>query len=176
MWFVIILIIVAVIIFMAKKYFDKAKAEQIKREKAEKKKKAETEAKARAVKFEVITDYEKQKFAAKGNDILSTTLNVFNKAKTGDAGAMFILAVAYQGIEIPSKAFYWMQKASKKGNTDAMYWLGEFYVSGYGVSKDKMKGVHMIMNAATEGNKEAIKSLKENGMTVADMRSIGINV
>lgn len=177
MWFVIILIVVAVIVVIAKKSADKAKAEQLERERIEKQKRAEAEAKAKKARFEIITDAEKQKLSAHGEDVLSATLNAFNKAVKGDADAMLLMAITYQAkIQNAQKSAYWMQKSSNAGSSEAMYWLGEFYVSGYGVSKNRIKGVSMIMDAAREGNKQAIQSLKENGMSVAEMRSIGIPV
>lgn len=177
MWFVIILIVVAVIIVIAKKSADKAKAEQLERERIEKQKKAEAEAKARKAKFEVITDAEKQKLSAHGEDILSTTLNAFNKAVKGDVDAMLLMAITYQAkIQNAQKSAYWMQKSSNAGSSEAMYWLGEFYVSGYGVPENRIKGVSMIMDAAKKGNKQAIQSLRENGMSVAEMRSVGIPI
>ncbi|MBE6648786.1 MAG: sel1 repeat family protein [Ruminococcaceae bacterium] len=173
MWFIIILIVV-VIVVKVKKTVDKAKNEQLDRERIEKKKKAQTEAKAR---FEVITDAEKQKLLACGEDVLSTTLNAFNKAIKGDADAMLFMAITYQAkIQNAKKSAYWMQKSSDAGSSDSKYWLGEFYVSGYGVPQDRVKGVSLIMDAAREGNKKAIQSLKENGMSVAEMRSVGIPV
>lgn len=177
MWFIIILIVVAVIVVVAKKSSDKTKAEQLEREKIERQKKAEAEAKARKAKFEVITDTEKQKLSACGEDILPTTLNAFDKAIKGDSDAMLFMAITYQSkLQNPQKSFYWMQKSSNSGNSEAMYWLGEFYVSGYGVSENRVKGVAMIMDSARKGNKQAIQSLKENGMSVAEMRSCGISV
>lgn len=177
MWFVIILIVVAVIVVIAKKSADKAKAEQLERERIEKQKKAETEAKARKAKFEVITNAEKQKLSTHGEDVLPTTLNAFNKAIKGDADAMLFMAITYQAkIQNAQKSAYWMQKSSNAGSSEAMYWLGEFYVSGYGVPENRVKGVSMIMDAARKGNKTAIQSLKENGMSVAEMRSVGISL
>lgn len=177
MWLIIILIFVAVIVIIAKKSSDKAKVEQLEKERIEKQKKAEADAKARKAKFEVITDTEKQKLSACGEDILPTTLNAFDKAIKGDADAMLFMAITYQSkLQNSQKSAYWMQKSSNAGSSEAMYWLGEFYVSGYGVPENRMKGVSMIMDAAQKGNIHAIQSLKENGMSVDKMRSIGIPV
>lgn len=177
MTFIIILIVIVAIVVIAMKMADKAKAEQVEREKIEKQKKAEAEANDRKEKFEVITAAEKQKLSACGEDILATTLVAFDKAIKGNADAMLFMAITYQAkIQNAQKSAYWMQKASNSGNAEAMYWLGEFYVSGYGVPEDRYKGVSIIMDAAKEGNKTAIHALKEDGMSVADMRSIGIPV
>lgn len=177
MWFVIILVVIAVIVVIAKRSADKVKAEQLERARIEKQQKAEADAKAMKAKFETITETEKQKLSTHGEEVLSTTLNAFNKAIEGDADAMLFMAIIYQSkIQSPQKSAYWMQKSSNAGSSEAMYWLGEFYVSGYGVPENRIKGVSMIMDAAQKGNKQAIQSLKENGMSAAEMRSVGIPV
>lgn len=177
MWFIIILIIAVVIIFILKKRSDKIYAEQLEQEKIEQRKKAAEKAKIQKSKLEVITEAEKQKLSAQGENILSTTLNAFDKATKGDTTAMLLMGITYQAkIQNPQKAAYWMQKSSNAGNVDALYWLGEFYVSGYGVQENRVKGVSMIIDAAKKGNKDAIQSLKENGMSLSEMRSVGIPV
>lgn len=177
MGFVIILIVIAIIVVASKKIADKSQAEQLERERIEKRKKAESEAKAKKLRFEVITEAEKQKLSAQGEDILSTTLNAFDKATKGDAKAMLLMGLTYQSkLKNPKKSAYWMQKSSNASDVEALYWLGEFYVSGYGVQENRVKGVSMIMDAARKGNKLAIQSLKENGMSVSEMRSVGISV
>lgn len=174
---IVVLIIVAVIIVVVKKATAKAKTKQLEREKIEKQKKAELEAKAQKAKFEVITDAEKQKLSADGEEVLSTTINAFNMAIKDDSDAMLFMAITYQSkIQNSQKAAYWMQKSSNAGNSEAMYWLGEFYVNGYGVQENKTHGVWLIMESARKGNKQAIQSLKENGMSVDKMRSVGIPV
>ena len=176
MWLVIVLIII-VIVVVVKKSADKAKAEQLEKERIEKQQKAQAEAKARATTYGVMTDTEKQKLSAQGGDILSTTLTALDKATKGDADAMLFMAITYQSkLQNSQKSAYWMQKSSNAGSSEAMYWLGEFYVSGYGVQENRIKGVSLIMDAAKKGNKQAIQSLKDNGMSITEMRSIGIQV
>lgn len=171
MIFVIILIIFVAVIIIAKKSSDQEEAERIEREK-----RVEQE-RARKEMYETLTASEKQKLKVYSEETLSTTVNALNKAKHGDSNAMLLLAITYQAkLQNPSKSFYWMQKSSNAGNAEAMYWLGEFYVSGYGVSENRIKGVSTIMDAAKKGNKQAIQSLKETGMSEAEMRSIGIPV
>lgn len=174
MEFIIVLIIIAVIIFFAKKQLDKANAEKLERERIERQQKAVAEVKAKKAKFEVITEAEKQKLISRG--VLNATINAFNLAVKGDAEAMLFMGLTYQQIQVKSKSFYWMEKSSNAGNSDALYWLGEFYVSGYGVSENRTKGVSMVIKAATKGNKLAIQSLRNNGMTIEEMRSCGIPV
>ena len=177
MWIIIVLIIVAVVAFVIKSNNDKAKAEQLEKEKAERAKKTEAEAKAKKDKFEVFTEAEKQQLLKlEGEARLKTTLDVFEQAKKGNTTAMTLMGVTYQRIKVPSKAVYWFEKSSKLGNAEGLYWYGECFVSGYGVPENRTKGISMIMDAATKGNKSAIEALKENGMTNADLRSIGVNI
>lgn len=171
MIFVIILIIVIAVIIVAKWSSDQEKAERIEREK-----RIEQE-RARKEMYETLTAAEKQKLKAHSKETLATTVNALDKAKNGDSRAMLLLAITYQKmLQSESKSFYWMQRAMNAGNAEAMYWLGEYYVSGYGVKENRIKGVSIIMDAAKKGNKKAIQSLKENGMSEAEMRSIGIQV
>lgn len=177
MQFVIILIVVAVIIVIVTKSSDKAQAEQLEKERIERQKKDEAEANAKKAKFEVITDAEKQKLSVCGEDVLLNTLNAFNKAVKGDSDAMVLMGLTYQvKLKNPSKTVYWMEKSANTGSSEGLYWYGECFVSGYGVPENRIKGVSMIMDAARKGNKQAIQSLKDNGMSVAEMRSIGIPV
>lgn len=174
MEFIIVIVIIGVIVFFVKTQADKAKAERLERERVERQQKAATVAKAKKAKFEVITEAEKQKLASRG--VLDVTLNAFNKAVKGDAKSMLFMGITYQQIQVENKSFYWMEKSSNAGNSDALYWLGEFYVGGYGVQANRTKGVGMVILAAKKGNKLAIQSLKENGMSVEEMRSCGIPV
>ena len=113
---------------------------------------------------------------AKG-DNLAATLNMFDKATKGDTEAMVGMGLMYQ-VELKngSKAFYWMQKASNLGNAEGTYWLGKFYINGYGVNEDRNEGVLKIIMAARNGHKAAIQDLKEVGISVEKMRSCGIPV
>lgn len=173
----IILIIIIVAVFVAKGYADKAQAEKLERERIEKKKKAEAYARAQKAKYEVLTEAEKEILSEDGEERLTVTLNAFDAAVKGDAEAMLLMALTYQAcIRDEKKSFYWMQKASKAGDMDATYWLGEFYVSGYGVTENRTRGIMYIMDAAKKGNERAIQALKENGMSIAQMRSMGIPV
>lgn len=176
MEFIIVIVIIGVIVFFVKKQADKAKAERLERERIERQQKSAAAAKSKKAKFEVITEAEKQRLAKLGDSQLNSAVNAFKLAVNGDAKAMLFMGITYQQIQVSSKSFYWMEKSANAGNSEALYWLGEFYVSGYGVQANRTKGVSMIMQAATKGNKLAIQSLKENGMSVEEMRSCGIPV
>lgn len=178
MWLLIIIIIAIVVAVFVKKYADKAKQEQIEKAKIEKQRKREAEARANKAKYEVLTETEKQQLVKLGGDeLLNVTLDIFNKAIRGNTDAMVFMGITYQAkLKNPRKTIYWLQKAADAGNSDGLYWCGECYVSGYGVQENRTKGVSMIIQAASKGSKQAIQSLKENGMTVAEMRSCGIPV
>ena len=177
MWFIVVLMVIAVVAVMVKLYMDEAKAERLESEKAGRQKEVEAAAQVPKARFEEMTDSEKAMLSAEGEEVLETTLNAFRRAGEGDADAMLFMAITYQSkLQNEQKAFNWMKKASDAGSAEAMYWLGEFYVNGYGVPVNKMKGVSKIIDAAKNGSPTAIESLKENGMTEEQMRSVGIAV
>lgn len=75
------------------------------------------------------------------------------------------------------KSAYWIQKAANAGNLDAKFWLGKYYMHGYGVKENRVKGTSIIIAAAQKGNKLAIESLAEDfHMSKEEMRSNGIPV
>jgi TPR repeat protein len=57
-------------------------------------------------------------------------------------------------------AISYYNKASLKGNTDAIYRLGTIYANGYGVSQDLLKAFHLYTKAFSMGNKDASGELK----------------
>lgn len=174
MWILFLLVVAIIIIYAAKRYSDKANKEKLAKEKIEREKQATAEAKIKKENYEKITDEEKRQLSLQ-EDSLSAVLNAFDKAVNGDTEAMVFMGVVYQSkLQNPQKSFYWIQKSANAGNSEGLYWLGEFYVSGYGVSKNRIKGVNMIMQAASKGNELAIQSLKDNGMTDEQLRSCGI--
>ncbi len=173
---IIILIVIGVCVFIAyKRKKDKDAEVAIEGKNVEEKKKTE-EVNNRA-KYEVLTDTEKKSLSAISEDLLKTTLNAFKLAQEGNDDAMLLIGLTYQSkLKNSQKAFYWVQKASNKGNAEGKYWLGEFYVSGYGVSQNKTQGMSLIMDAARKGNKRAFESLKEVGMTASEMKACGIPI
>lgn len=113
-----------------------------------------------------------------GDDLLTVSLKAFEGAKNGNADDMVFLGLTiYKDVlRNSTKTSYWLKKAADAGNADGMYWYGECLVSGYGIHEDRTQGLFFIMDAAKKGNKEAINSLKENGMSIAEMRSVDIPV
>lgn len=75
------------------------------------------------------------------------------------------------------KSAYWIQKAANAGNLDAKFWLGKYYMHGYGVKENRVKGTSIIIAAAQKGNKLAIEShLEDFYMYKEEMRFNGIPV
>lgn len=130
------------------------------------------------VNFETITDTDKQQLAyAGGNNLLSFTIDQYQKAVNGDTNAMISLGAIYQSkINNAPKAAFWYATAHRFGNLEGTYWYGECCIRGYGVEKDGMLGYGYILMAAQKGNQSAIESFRERGMSVEEMRSNGIPV
>ncbi len=128
--------------------------------------------------LEVITNSEKEQLLKSGGEErLNATINALDLANKGKADAMILLGITYQSvIKNPEKTAYWFQKASSTGSADGLYWYGECFASGYGVPMDKTKGMNMIFDAARKGSKEAVQSLLDSGVTLAQMRSVGIDI
>lgn len=126
--------------------------------------------------MEKITDAEKQKLSNMGKlDVITTA---YNKAINGDSESMLFLGLTYNmELNNPKKSFYWMEKAMKKGNAQAEYFLGTYYADGYGVKENRIQGIDMIINSASKGNKDAIDCcMNKMGMSIEEMRNCGIPV
>ena len=126
--------------------------------------------------MEKITDAEKQKLANMGKlDVITTA---YNKAINGDSQAIMFMGTVYDmDLKIPQKAFYWMERATKKGNDEAEYFLGTYYADGYGVEKNRTKGISLIISSASKGNKDAIDCcMNKMEMSIEEMRNCGIPV
>ena len=91
-------------------------------------------------------------------------------AEEGMPEAMFRLGVCYywnEGVERSTpkshdmkKCADWMLKAAELGNSDAMYWLGNYlYGNGEGVEKNETKVIEWLTQAADAHNHKAELSL-----------------
>ena len=85
------------------------------------------------------------------------------KAKQGDAGAQFTLAVCYyqgDGVEKDFvEAVKWFRKAAAQGDAAAQYNLGVCYANGTGVEKDFVEAVKWYRKAAEQGHAFAQSNL-----------------
>ena len=85
----------------------------------------------------------------------SRFLAVEARAKQGDAGAQFTLAVCYDqgdGVEKDSvEAVKWTRKAAEQGYAHAQLRLGLRYYKGEGVEKDFVEAVNWFRKAAEQG-------------------------
>lgn len=177
-FFAVLLVVVVIIAIAIKKRSDKDREKKIAEEKYERQQKAVAEAKVRKEKYEVFTEDEKNRILADGETDLNTVLLAFDKAINGDVEAMAFMGYTYKlTIKNPSKSFYWLQKASNAGYSDAKFFLGECYMNGYGVTENRVYGTSLILDAAREGNSLAIKSLlKDFGVPKEELREQGIPV
>ncbi|QXO72612.1 tetratricopeptide repeat protein [Morganella morganii] len=67
-----------------------------------------------------------------------------------------------EGIGFPQNsvfARYWFEKAAEQNNADALFYLGEFYMDGYGVAKDVKRGYQLYQKAAELGSSHAMNNL-----------------
>lgn len=104
---------------------------------------------------EIITESEKKKLTQLGE--IESVLMAHQKAVNGDPKAMEYLGLTYATVlDIPEKAFYWIEEATKKGSISAQYVLGTYYGSGYGVEENKVMAVDLIIHSADMGNNDAI--------------------
>lgn len=124
----------------------------------------------------ILSDAEKQKLQQMGR--LEPVEIAYGKAKAGDSQAMMFMGMSYNlDLKNPRKAFYWMDKATKKGNDQAEYFLGTYYADGYGVDKNRTKGISIILSSASKGNKDAIDCcMNKMEMSIEEMRNCGIPV
>lgn len=171
MWFVILLIIAVVTFLVIKKKTDDRRADEERERKA-------SEARARVANLEKFTDDERGILAKQGKETLDATINAFEMSKKGDIDAMTMMGYTYKlKLNNATKSFHWMQKAAKAGGPDAMFWLGKYYLHGYGVNENRVTGTHYVLEAAKKGSKDAINCLIEDyGMSKDEMRSNGIHV
>lgn len=175
MWLFICAIIIAGIAcfaFIVKKASEASKEEEAKQ--IELRRQAEAEAKRK--KNEILTDAELQDVANDKEQDADTCAFMFEKAVHGNVEAMTYMGYIYRlSIKNPQKSVYWFEKAAGLGSSDALYWLGSYYIDGYGVPMDRMKGVGYITDAARAGSQYAIDSLKKDfGLSVSEIRSMGI--
>jgi len=178
MWIVALIVIVVIIGVVVKKFADKAEQEKLEQEKIERKKRAAAEAASKRQKYEKITESEREQLKKCGDEVLNAALNAFNASIKGDATAMTLLGYTYRlHLKDSVKSAYWIEKAANAGNLDAKHWLGKYYMHGYGVTENRVKGTSIIIAAAQKGNKLAIECLSEDfNMSKAEMRSNGISV
>jgi len=87
-------------------------------------------------------------------------------AEAGDPDAMVQMAVFCRDGKAdeprnPEKAFEWAEQALKGGNTEAYYFLGQFYEYGIGVDQDLNKALEFYRLSKKEGDKDAEKKVRE---------------
>jgi len=170
-WIVILLIIAIIVFAIVKKKADDRRAKEEQERRA-------AEARARIANLETLTENEKNAIAKQGKEVLDATLNALRKAKSGDVEAMTMMGYTYKlKLNNASKSFHWIEKASKAGGADATFWLGKYYLHGYGIKENRVTGTHYVLEAARKGSKDAINCLIEDyGMSKEEMRTNGIRV
>jgi len=89
-------------------------------------------------------------------------------AEKGDVNSQFKLGLCYAlGLGVTkdeAKAFGWFSKAAGQGHARALYVVGLCYNDGTGIAKDAARAIECLKLAATAGDEDAKKWLKEQGL------------
>jgi len=88
-------------------------------------------------------------------------ISLIIEADNGDSDAQNDLALLFLEHSKPNIALYWLNLAVKQDNPDAMQLLGQCYLSGNGILKDKNQAMTWISKAATLGHKIALKQMDD---------------
>lgn len=88
--------------------------------------------------------------------------------KSDEGRCKWILATMYsEKGELGKNDAEWLKytnQAVEKGDPDAQFWLGLYYLDGRIVRKDPNKGLELIKKAAQQNNIKAIRFLEENNI------------
>ncbi len=101
------------------------------------------------------------------SELRGKALEYFRKAQTGDAVAMYKLALCFRyadhGAKVDdNKYFYWANKASENGCPGGTYHVAQCYHSGMGVAENETKAEEWLSKAYSEA-----LPLANNGDAVA---------
>jgi TPR repeat protein len=80
---------------------------------------------------------------------------MIERAKAGDATAMFAIGNAYYDELNYAMAIIWLRKSAANKNADAMNKLGFIYHSGYGVDVNFAIALEWFLKATKQGHTEA---------------------
>ncbi|MGY6277341.1 tetratricopeptide repeat protein [Methylomonas sp. MgM2] len=92
----------------------------------------------------------------------SDDVELVEQADAGVAAAQNDLGLVFVSHGKWKSAIYWLEAAAKQNFPDAMQWLGECYLNGLGVEKDRHLAVMWIAKAASLGH--AIAKLQIEAM------------
>ena len=109
-----------------------------------------------------LTDRQKA-YAAETEKLKKLAEANLKKAEAGDVAAMVKVAMVYQSTEDGfdqdfKKAFFWAEKAAKKGNVTAMSIVGALYGRGDGVEENDEKAFEWSLKAAQKGDVDSMYS------------------
>lgn len=79
-------------------------------------------------------------------------------ARRGEPMAMYSLGEVAYIEKSYEAAHYWFELARKHGHVRSLYWLGKLYWRGQGVTRDRVKALHLFEQAA-HGNAYEAKRL-----------------
>lgn len=102
-----------------------------------------------------------EEYAAETRKLEAKAKELIKKAESGDVSAMVKVAAIYQATDDGltqdyKKAFYWAEKAAKKGNAEGMGLLAALYSRGDGVEQDHEKAFEWSLKAAQKGDTDSM--------------------
>jgi hypothetical protein len=77
---------------------------------------------------------------------------LMEQADAGDADAQTDIALLFQDGGKHHSAVFWLNSAMKKGNCEAMHWMGRCYMEGRGVARNEDMGIMLIAKSAALGH------------------------
>jgi hypothetical protein len=77
---------------------------------------------------------------------------LMEQADAGDADAQTDIALLFQDGGKHHSAVFWLKSAMKKGNCEAMHWMGRCYMEGRGVARNEDMGIMLIAKSAALGH------------------------
>jgi len=77
---------------------------------------------------------------------------LMKQADAGDADAQTELGLLFQSQGKYRSTVFWLKSAMKKGNRDAMHWMGRCYIEGKGVPGNEDMGMMLIAKSAALGH------------------------
>ena len=88
---------------------------------------------------------------------------------------LFLGLLYFQDVKVPKKSFYWMQKRQIEVIPKRSIFL-HILCRWIWCRANRTKGISIIINAASKGNKNGIKACMDMGMSEYEMRECDIPI
>lgn len=94
-------------------------------------------------------------------DVVTAIAKLRPGANAGHPESQALLADILEGAGLSEEAVAWYRKAADAGHLQAMFVLGSFYGTGYGVTRDAARGRELVTRAAQGGHTGAINHVAQ---------------